>query len=101
MQLPAGCVAEDLGAELADDLGVEAGRELGGAGAALVAIPRASCPSVPSTSVTRCTDPVWTSVAPGTAAATAFAALCCPGGYSTAVAVAASVESTAATANPA
>src|SRR6476620_2975526 len=71
------------------------------AGAALVAIPRASCPSVPSTSVTRCTDPVWTSVAPGTAAATAFAALCCPGGYSTAVAVAASVESTAATAKPA
>ena len=58
MQLPAGCVAEDLGAELADDLGVEGRRELGGAGAALVATPRTSCPSVPSTSVTRCTDPV-------------------------------------------
>src|SRR6185369_910448 len=101
MQLPAGCAADDFGAELAGDVGVEAGRGLDCAGAAFVATPRASCPSVPSTSVTRCTEPVWTSVAPGTAAAIAFAALCCPSGYSTAVAVAASVESTAATVKPA
>src|SRR5690348_9554740 len=101
MQPPTGCAADDFGAELVGDVGVVAGREREGAGAALVATPRASCPSVPSTSVTRCTEPVWTSAAPGTAAAIAFAALCCPGGYSTAVAVVASVESTAATVNPA
>ena len=108
MQPPAGCAGEGLAAELAGDVGAAAADRrpaaagVGvGVGAALAATPRASCPSVPSTSVTRCTEPVWTRVAPGTAAATAFAALCCPGGYSTDVAVAASVESTAATVNPA
>src|SRR6478672_7981110 len=103
MQPPVGCVGEGLAAELGGDVVVaaERGPDAAGVGGALAATLRASCPSVPSTSVTRCTEPVWTRVAPGTAAATAFAALCCPAGYSTAVAVAASVESTAATAKPA
>ena len=86
MQPPAGCAGEGLAAELAGDVG-RRGRPWADA-----ASESESCSQVGPLATTcgprvrpfpaRLADalprPVWTRVAPGTAAATAFAALCCP-----------------------
>src|SRR5882762_10387629 len=65
------------------------------------AMPLTCTPLAPSTRVTFVTEPVSTSCAPGTRAATALAADCLPSGYSMVVAAVGSVESTMSTWKPA